>query len=269
MQARDNKWDFVSYFWAQAAQQVLQVNFLLFLSSAYGLGPAESGGILAFIGIAVAFWSPLLLSKYKDRGISMVCMALALVSYMWLAVTGLPRGLIGGSGQYQAYPIYLMLSISGTWISGLPSIITKQYPVEQQGEALGVLTAVSELSHIPAYGVGILFSFLISPASTFYWPGAIWLCTAFFFVIALSVQYLTSPQGGGHLFTLLANDGNDKSGGNDDDDDDGKEREKSGSTRDSRLELRRVYSVSSDTDRNSSGVRYSDTRNPLSMSETG
>jgi hypothetical protein len=266
MKAAENPWDFLSYFWAQAAQQVLTVNFLLFLSAAYNLGPATSGAILAFIGIAVAFWSPLLLSKYKDRGISMACMLLAAISYLWFSITGLPQNMIGNSGQYQAYPIYLLISISGTWISGMPSIITKQYAVEQQGECLGVLAVVAELSNIPAYGVGVLFSFLISPLSTFYWPGAIWMCAAAFFMIALMIQYYTSPQNGWHLITLIPNDKREM---NTDDGELDSERNGTGVVNDnSKLELNNVYSNTIDVNRRSADVRYSDARNPLSVHTT-
>ena len=89
------------------------------------------------------------------------------------------------------------------------------------------------------------------------------MCAAAFFMIALMIQYYTSPQNGWHLITLIPNDKREM---NTDDGELDSERNGTGVVNDnSKLELNNVYSNTIDVNRRSADVRYSGTRNPLSV----
>jgi len=57
---------------------------------------------------------------------------------------------------------FLLLAGGGVWIACLQGLISTQYKAEQQGEVLGVLNQVTQLSTFSAYPVGVLLAYSIS-----------------------------------------------------------------------------------------------------------
>ena len=191
--ASENPWDFFCYFWAQASQQSLQNTFLLFVQAAYRFDDTQAGISLAFVAITVGVFSPVQLNFFQERGVVFWAMVIQLLASIFFCISGLPEKELGGLHVCVALGIVGMFGISfgGTWIPAYPSVITKQYDVTKKGEVLGTLTLIAELANVAAYPVGILLSYTLSNKAPMRWPGAVWLLSGSFLLVAIVTHYVT------------------------------------------------------------------------------
>merc|ERR1711871_411347 len=189
--AKENRWDWLSYFFGQASHQALQNTFVIFLQAAYHFSVAEAGVALAFVAISVAMFAPIVLSYYQERGACFWAFLIQIVASFLFAISGLPRSTIGGAGTVIGLVGLLLISPGGTWIPAYPSLITKQYSIDDKGEVLGSLSVIAELSNVLAYPVGYLLSFMLSSKSSIRWPGAIWLVSGSYLGFSIACSIIT------------------------------------------------------------------------------
>ena len=176
--------DWATNFGGQCAQQVLQSCFILFLEGSLGYTPAQAGEAFAVVGVSIAVASPLLIGRYEERPLVALGMALQIASYFLLSLAGTSWP----GAAYVAIPSFVGLSVGATWLSALPSIITKQYDKQMYGSVVGVLSQQTVLASLPAYPVGLLFAYTLTSPNHLYWPGSTWVFAAFFLMLAIYIQ---------------------------------------------------------------------------------
>lgn len=165
-------YDWLTDFFLNIAQQVLQLSFITFGIQVFGWSTAVAGIALAFVGITVAIVSPLFLTRYDEMSMVTLGASVQSIGYLFLAIVG---SNISAMGVVYAlgYLAVALLAFGGLWISSLQALILRQYPENIQGEVAGALAQVNLLAVIPAYPISLLFSYMLSSAATIYWPGVI------------------------------------------------------------------------------------------------
>jgi hypothetical protein len=112
---------------------------------------------------------------------------LQFIGYVLLAISG--AGLDKVVAMSIGSPGILLFGIGAYANSIMQSIITAQYPKDQQGEVGGVLSQISILSIIPAYPIALLLSYTQSSKATFYWPGMPYAVVNIFKYLCKNVLY--------------------------------------------------------------------------------
>ena len=176
--------DWLTNYFGQIGQQLLQSVFLLFVQGALHYTPSEAGQAFAFVGVSIAIFSPLLIGRYEERPLVSWGMMLQICGYFFFSIAG--TNLPGAA--LVAFPSYIGLAIGGVWMSAMPSILTKQYPISDYGAVVGVMAQQTVLAVVPAYPVSLYYAYSISPDAAVYWPGATWVFSAFFLMLAIFVQ---------------------------------------------------------------------------------
>ena len=113
--------------------------------------------------------APILSKRYDDLPLFTLGVFLWFVGFILLAISG--AGLDKTVAVAVGTPGLFIVAIGGYASTTIQSIITAQYPKDQQGEVGGVLSQISILSIIPAYPIALLLSYTQSSKATFYWPG--------------------------------------------------------------------------------------------------
>lgn len=168
--------DWISFFFFQIAQQVLQLTFILFGIQVFLWTTSEAGIALAFVGITIAVVSPIFLGRYTEISMISLGSVLQCIGYVLLAICGAGVGLAVVDGL--GYLSLFLLAFGGLWISSLQALILGHYSEERQGEAAGALGQVNVLAVLPAYPISLLFSYTISSSTLFNWPGIIYALAA-------------------------------------------------------------------------------------------
>ena len=162
-------YDWLSIFSANVANQVLRSVFINFAIEAYGWSTILAGIVVSLIGMTVAITAPYLSRRYDDTPLFFLGIFVQFIGYVLLAISG--AGLDKVVAMSIGSPGILLFGIGAYANSIMQSIITAQYPKDQQGEVGGVLSQISILSIIPAYPIALLLSYTQSSKATFYWPG--------------------------------------------------------------------------------------------------
>ena len=199
LRARENSWDYFSYFFAQASQQALQNAFIPFVQAAYHYNQTQAGAALAFVAVSVGLFAPVVLNYYQDRPVTFWAIIVQIAASVLFTISGLPQASLNGAGPGVGIAAMFLIAAGGTWIPAFPSVITKQYNVDDKGEVLGTLALLAEASNVLAYPVGVMLAFMLSPESSIRWPGAIWLVTGSYLVVATTCSIKTM---GSKAYTL-------------------------------------------------------------------
>ena len=78
----------------------------------------------------------------------------------------------------------------------MQSILTRQYDSDRQGECVGVLSQQGVLACVPAYPIGLLFSYTIKPNAIFHWPGIPFAAAAVFHALGALCHFSTHGTAG-------------------------------------------------------------------------
>ena len=162
-------------------------NWTLYTEFKFGWKATEVGASLAFVGICVAFVQGFLtrklIPKMGERGalqfglcIYVVCMALyAFATESWMM-----------------YAITSVFALSGLSTPAIQSLISKQVPMEFQGELQGSLTSIMSLTAIIA---PLLYSHLFNhfTTGTTLFPGAAYASSSLICGLAL-ILFLVTDQ---------------------------------------------------------------------------
>ena len=130
---------------------------------------AVSGVAVAILAISIAFFSPWMCGMYYEINLFGFGSIVAAIGNFLLGIAGthleiearLGLGLFG----------LLLLGFSGFYFPSIQTIITTQYPPDKQGEVLGVMGVLGQLTIFISYPTTITFSYAISKDAIAYWPG--------------------------------------------------------------------------------------------------
>ncbi|MCM0607187.1 MAG: TCR/Tet family MFS transporter [Xanthomonadaceae bacterium] len=163
-------------------------NWTLYTEFKFGWTSAQVGASLAFVGICVAFVQGYLTRKLIPRmgernavkfGLSMYLICLALYAF--------------ASQPWMMYAITSVFALSGLAGPSLQSLISKQVPMDFQGELQGSLTAITSLAAVIS---PILYSNLFNHYTTgaVYFPGAAYAMASLISGVALTLFVLNERK---------------------------------------------------------------------------
>jgi hypothetical protein len=182
-----NSYDWLSIFSIDVAVQIISSTFINFAIEAYGWSTTLAGIVISFVGITIAIVAPVLSKRYDDKPLFTLGVFLWFVGFILLAISG--AGLDKTIAVAIGTPGLFIVAIGGYAPTTIQSIITAQYPKDQQGEVGGVLSQISILSIIPAYPIALLLSYTQSSKATFYWPGMPYAVVNIFKYLCKNVLY--------------------------------------------------------------------------------
>ena len=178
---------FACYFFSFISQQVLNIVFIEYCVNVFNWTTSFAGVLTAIIGLSIGFFAPCMSGRYEDRALYPLGAFSCGVGAVFMAMAGTSSSMgfkytMGGVG-------ILLQCFGGFYLPSLQSIITKQYSEDRQGEAMGVLQTLGQLSNVFSYPTSLLFTYIISSKSSINFPGLVFLLVGFYQFVGTAIYY--------------------------------------------------------------------------------